>query len=125
MRRHAKGLSAHSFEGSGAADGARISAAVLLVLVLVLVLAPTANAAKGVVGYFGNPTTATGTTGGLFSTTSGVGGTAVNFTTGDVYVVVANRLRVAEERLGHPVSARRVELETALRLRRCLGRESS
>jgi hypothetical protein len=37
---------------------------------------------------------------------------------------VANRLRVAEERLGHPVSARRVELETALRLRLCLGREA-
>ncbi|HEX3734219.1 MAG TPA: helix-turn-helix domain-containing protein [Solirubrobacterales bacterium] len=36
---------------------------------------------------------------------------------------VANRLRVAEERLGHPVGARRVELETALRLRLCLGRE--
>ncbi len=31
---------------------------------------------------------------------------------------VANRLRAAEERLGHPVGARRVELETALRLRR-------
>jgi hypothetical protein len=38
---------------------------------------------------------------------------------------VANRLRVAEERLGHPVSARRVELETALRLRLCLGREAA
>jgi hypothetical protein len=37
---------------------------------------------------------------------------------------VANRLRVAEERLGHPVGARRVELETALRLRLCLGREA-
>ncbi len=37
---------------------------------------------------------------------------------------VANRLRVAEERLGHPVGARRVELETALRLRRCLARET-
>ena len=31
---------------------------------------------------------------------------------------VANRLRAAEERLGHPVGTRRVELETALRLRR-------
>ncbi|HTT96254.1 MAG TPA: helix-turn-helix domain-containing protein [Solirubrobacterales bacterium] len=30
---------------------------------------------------------------------------------------VANRLRAAEERLGHPVSSRRVELEAALRLR--------
>lgn len=37
---------------------------------------------------------------------------------------VANRLRVAEERLGHPVSARRVELETALRLRLCLDQEA-
>lgn len=36
---------------------------------------------------------------------------------------VANRLRAAEERLGHPVAARRVELETALRLRACLGRD--
>lgn len=36
---------------------------------------------------------------------------------------VANRLRAAEERLGHPVGARRVELETALRLRACLQRE--
>jgi hypothetical protein len=36
---------------------------------------------------------------------------------------VANRLRAAEERLGHPVSSRRVELETALRLRACLQRE--
>ena len=34
---------------------------------------------------------------------------------------VANRLRAAEERLGHPVVSRRVELETALRLRACLG----
>lgn len=38
---------------------------------------------------------------------------------------VANRLRAAEERLGHPVGSRRVELETALRLRLCLGREDS
>ncbi len=37
---------------------------------------------------------------------------------------VANRLRAAEERLGHPVSSRRVELETALRLRACLQPES-
>jgi hypothetical protein len=35
---------------------------------------------------------------------------------------VANRLRAAEERLGRPVGARRVELETALRLRACLSR---
>jgi len=35
---------------------------------------------------------------------------------------VANRLRAAEERLGHPVSSRRVELETALRLRAGLDR---
>ena len=34
---------------------------------------------------------------------------------------VANRLRAAEERLGHPIGARRVELELALRLRRTLG----
>lgn len=34
---------------------------------------------------------------------------------------VANRLRAAEERLGYPVVSRRVELETALRLRACLG----
>ncbi len=34
---------------------------------------------------------------------------------------VANRLRAAEERLGHPVVSRRVELETALRLRACFG----
>jgi hypothetical protein len=33
---------------------------------------------------------------------------------------VANRLRAAEERLGHPISARRIELELALRLRRAL-----
>jgi hypothetical protein len=33
---------------------------------------------------------------------------------------VANRLRAAEERLGRPVSSRRVELETALRLRASL-----
>jgi hypothetical protein len=37
---------------------------------------------------------------------------------------VANRLRAAEERLGHAVGARRVELETALRLRTCLQRET-
>jgi hypothetical protein len=36
---------------------------------------------------------------------------------------VANRLRAAEERLGRPVGTRRVELETALRLRACLDRE--
>ncbi len=34
---------------------------------------------------------------------------------------VANRLRAAEEKLGHSVGARRVELELALRLRRTLG----
>ena len=34
---------------------------------------------------------------------------------------VANRLRAAEERLGHPIGARRVELELALRLRDSLG----
>ncbi|HEX3734365.1 MAG TPA: helix-turn-helix domain-containing protein [Solirubrobacterales bacterium] len=33
---------------------------------------------------------------------------------------VANRLRAAEERLGHPVASRRVELEAALRLRASL-----
>jgi hypothetical protein len=37
---------------------------------------------------------------------------------------VANRLRAAEERLGHSVGARRVELETALRLRACLHGEA-
>jgi hypothetical protein len=37
---------------------------------------------------------------------------------------VANRLRAAEERLGRPVGARRVELETALRLRACLSRDA-
>lgn len=36
---------------------------------------------------------------------------------------VANRLRTAEERLGHPIGARRVELEVALRLRASLARE--
>ena len=34
---------------------------------------------------------------------------------------VANRLRAAEERLGHPIASRRVELELALRLRSSLG----
>jgi hypothetical protein len=34
---------------------------------------------------------------------------------------VANRIRTAEERLGHTIGARRVELELALRLRRSLG----
>lgn len=34
---------------------------------------------------------------------------------------VANRLRAAEERLGHSIGARRVELELALRLRRTIG----
>jgi hypothetical protein len=38
---------------------------------------------------------------------------------------VANRLRAAEERLGRPVAARRVELETALRLRDCLRRQAA
>jgi hypothetical protein len=37
---------------------------------------------------------------------------------------VANRLRAAEEQLGHPVGARRVELELALRLRACLDRDA-
>jgi hypothetical protein len=36
---------------------------------------------------------------------------------------VANRLRGAEERLGHPIGGRRVELELALRLRAALRRE--
>jgi hypothetical protein len=36
---------------------------------------------------------------------------------------VANRLRAAEERLRHPIGARRVELETALRLRGLLDRK--
>jgi len=35
---------------------------------------------------------------------------------------VANRLRAAEERLGHPVAVRRIELEAALRLRAGLDR---
>lgn len=38
---------------------------------------------------------------------------------------VANRLRRAEEKLGHPVGARRVELEVALRLRASLTRSDS
>lgn len=38
---------------------------------------------------------------------------------------VANRLRTAEERLGHPIGARRVELELALRLRSSLARGDS
>ena len=38
---------------------------------------------------------------------------------------VANRLRAAEERLGHPIGARRVELEVALRLREALDRPPS
>jgi DNA-binding PucR family transcriptional regulator len=33
---------------------------------------------------------------------------------------IANRLRAAEERIGHPVAARRIELETAMRLRASL-----
>ena len=38
---------------------------------------------------------------------------------------VANRLRTAEELLGHPIGTRRVELEVALRLRASLDREDS
>jgi hypothetical protein len=38
---------------------------------------------------------------------------------------VANRLRSAEERLGHPVGSRRVELEVALRLRAALNHSDS
>ena len=38
---------------------------------------------------------------------------------------VANRLRAAEERLGHPIGSRRVELEVALRLRAALARAES
>jgi hypothetical protein len=38
---------------------------------------------------------------------------------------VANRLRAAEERLGHPVGTRRVELEVALRLRAAMAPEES
>lgn len=38
---------------------------------------------------------------------------------------VANRLRTAEERLGHPIGSRRLELEVALRLRASFGREDS
>ena len=34
---------------------------------------------------------------------------------------VANRLRAAEERLGHQIGTRRLELELALRLRRTIG----
>jgi hypothetical protein len=33
---------------------------------------------------------------------------------------IANRLRAAEERIGHPVASRRIELETAMRLRASL-----
>jgi hypothetical protein len=36
---------------------------------------------------------------------------------------VANRLRTAEERLGHPIGSRRIELELALRLRDSLERD--
>ncbi len=38
---------------------------------------------------------------------------------------VANRLRTVEERLGHPVGARRIELEVALRLRAAMARTES
>jgi hypothetical protein len=38
---------------------------------------------------------------------------------------VANRLRVIEERLGHPVGSRHLELAMALRLWSCLAREES
>jgi PucR C-terminal helix-turn-helix domain len=38
---------------------------------------------------------------------------------------VANRLRAAEERLGQPIGARRVELEVALRLRAAMAPEDS
>lgn len=37
---------------------------------------------------------------------------------------VANRLRAAEDRLGHSIGSRRVELELALRLRRTLGSQA-
>ena len=36
---------------------------------------------------------------------------------------VANRLHAAEDRLGHPIGSRRVELEVALRLRAALARD--
>jgi len=38
---------------------------------------------------------------------------------------VTNRLRVIEERLGHPLGTRHLELALALRLRACLAREAS
>lgn len=122
MRRLAKGSSAQSFDGSGSAGsrlfgrsfatrggsrGAKGSGApsgrapartapalaVAFVLALTLVIAPAAQASKGVLGFFGNPTTAAGTTGGLFATP---GGTAVNNATGNVYVADRGNNRVQE-----------------------------
>jgi hypothetical protein len=65
----------------------------VLALVVVAALAPSASATKYVDNFFGNPTSSTGTTGGLFNTPRGV---AVNDTTGAIYVVDGANNRIQQ-----------------------------
>lgn len=78
--------------------GRRLRVSGLAFIVLYAALgASSAHASKGVVGFFGNPTASTSVLGGQFSTaSSGVGGTAVNNGTGNVYVADRGNNRIEE-----------------------------
>jgi hypothetical protein len=76
----------------GGNESGRLVVALIGACALLLVLAPAAFAAKGLVSSFG----ATGTTGGAFSATTGVGGVAVNNSTGDVYAVDRGNHRIQQ-----------------------------
>ncbi len=123
MRRLAMGSSAQSFDGSGSAgsrpfgrslatrglsgdgkgsgapSGRRVAAslALFVVLLLALAVAPAAQAAtKQVINAFGT-TSVTPALGGAFaSASSGIGGSAVNNQTGDIYVADRGNNRIQQ-----------------------------
>lgn len=68
-------------------------AATLVMALAVLLLPASASATLYVDGFFGNPTSSTGNTGGLFNQPRGV---AVNGATGDVYVVDQSNHRIQQ-----------------------------
>ncbi len=90
VRRHSKASIARKFDGSGLAGACRC---LVLAAAFALILAPSAGAAvtpKGVTGFFGSG----GFVAGQFSATTGVGGVAVNQSTGNIYAVDRGNNRV-------------------------------